>query len=320
MPLSHDMPLAELRAYQGVNPKPADFDAFWERGLAEMRATDPQIELVPAHFQTTYADCFHLYFTGVGGARLHAKFVRPKQQTQPGPALLMFHGYSMNAGEWLDKLAYAAAGFTVAALDCRGQGGQSQDLGGATGWTLHGHIVRGLDDAPEMLSFRQIFLDTAQLAAIVMAMPQVDENRVGATGASQGGGLTLACAALEPRIRRAAPIYPFLCDYQRVWEMDLDEGAYEELKSYFRRFDPRHEREAAIFTQLGYVDVQHLAPRIRAEVRLAVGLRDKICPPSTQFAAYNKISAPKSLDLYPEFAHEHLYGQADRVFQFMMGL
>ncbi len=320
MPLSHDMPLAELRAYQGVNPKPADFDAFWERGLAEMRATDPQIELVPAHFQTTYADCFHLYFTGVGGARLHAKFVRPKQQTQPGPALLMFHGYSMNAGEWLDKLAYAAAGFTVAALDCRGQGGQSQDLGGATGWTLHGHIVRGLDDAPEMLSFRQIFLDTAQLAAIVMAMPQVDETRVGATGASQGGGLTLACAALEPRVRRAAPIYPFLCDYQRVWEMDLDEGAYEELKSYFRRFDPRHEREAAIFTQLGYVDVQHLAPRIRAEVRLAVGLRDKICPPSTQFAAYNKISAPKSLDLYPEFAHEHLYGQADRVFQFMMGL
>lgn len=320
MPLSHDMPLAELRAYQGVNPKPADFDAFWERGLAEMRATDPQIELVPAHFQTTYADCFHLYFTGVGGARLHAKFVRPKQQAQPGPALLMFHGYSMNAGEWLDKLAYAAAGFTVAALDCRGQGGRSQDLGGATGWTLHGHIVRGLDDAPEMLSFRQIFLDTAQLAAIVMAMPQVDENRVGATGASQGGGLTLACAALEPRIRRAAPIYPFLCDYQRVWEMDLDEGAYEELKSYFRRFDPRHEREAAIFTQLGYVDVQHLAPRIRAEVRLAVGLRDKICPPSTQFAAYNKITAPKSLDLYPEFAHEHLYGHADRVFQFMMGL
>lgn len=320
MPLSHDMPLAELRAYQGVNPKPADFDAFWERGLAEMRATDPQIELVPAHFQTTYADCFHLYFTGVGGARLHAKFVRPKQQTQLGPALLMFHGYSMNAGEWLDKLAYAAAGFTVAALDCRGQGGQSQDLGGTTGWTLHGHIVRGLDDAPEMLSFRQIFLDTAQLAAIVMAMPQVDENRVGAMGASQGGGLTLACAALEPRIRRAAPIYPFLCDYQRVWQMDLDEGAYEELKSYFRRFDPRHEREAAIFTQLGYVDVQHLAPRIRAEVRLAVGLRDKICPPSTQFAAYNKITAPKSLDLYPEFAHEHLHGQADRVYEFMMGL
>jgi len=321
MPLSFDMPLAELTTYQGINPKPADFDAFWDRGLAEMRAVNPQIELIPADFQTPFADCFHLFFTGVGGARLHAKFVRPKDRSEgDGTAVLMFHGYSMNSGEWLDKLPYAAAGFTVAALDCRGQGGLSQDPGGTTGWTLHGHIVRGLDDAPEMLSFRQIFLDTAQLAAIVMDMPDVDENRVGALGGSQGGGLTLACAALEPRIKRAAPIYPFLCDYQRVWQMDLDVDAYQELKDYFRRFDPRHEREEAIFTQLGYVDVQHLAPRIRAEVLMAVGLRDTICPPSTQFAAYNKITAPKSLDLYPEFAHERLDGQADRIFQFMMGL
>ncbi|MBK8987821.1 MAG: alpha/beta fold hydrolase [Chloroflexi bacterium] len=320
MPLSFDMPLAELHTYQGINPKPADFDSFWERGLTEMRAIQPHIELLPADFQAPFADCFHLYFTGVGGARLHAKLIRPKEQAHPGPAILMFHGYSMDSGEWTDKLAYATAGFTVAALDCRGQGGRSQDPGGASGWTLHGHIVRGLDDAPEKLSFRQIFLDTAQLAAIVMDMPEVDAGRVGATGASQGGGLTLACAALEPRIRRAAPIYPFLCDYQRVWQLDLDVDAYAELKSYFRHFDPRHEREEAIFTQLGYVDVQHLAPRIRAEVLLAVGLRDTICPPSTQFAAYNKIGAPKSLDLYPEFAHEHLYGHADRVFQFMLGL
>jgi len=320
MPLTFDMPLADCTVYQGRNPKPDDFDAFWERGLAEMRALDPQIESVPAAIQTDFADCSHLYFTGVGGARLHAKLVRPKNRPEPGPALLMFHGYSMDSGEWLDKLAYAAAGFTVAALDCRGQGGRSQDKGGTSGWTLHGQIVRGLDDAPEQFTFRQIFLDTAQLAGIVMAMPQVDANRVGATGASQGGGLTLACAALEPRIKRAAPIYPFLCDYQRVWEMDLDVDAYDELKSYFRHFDPRHEREGEIFTKLGYIDVQHLAPRIRAEVLLAVGLRDTICPPSTQFAAYNKITAPKSLDLYPEFGHEHLYGHADRVFQFMQGL
>src|SRR5206468_10960218 len=83
-------------------------------------------------------------------------------------------------------------------------------------------------------------------------------NRVGATGGSQGGGLTLACAALEPRIKRAAPVYPFLCDYQRVWEMDLAVGAYEELKQYFRLFDPLHEREKEIFTRLGYIDNQHL--------------------------------------------------------------
>ncbi len=88
-------------------------------------------------------------------------------------------------------------------------------------------------------------------------------------GGSQGGGLTLACAALEPRIARAAPVYPFLCDYQRVWEMDLARDAYEELEYFFKRFDPTHERERETFTRLGYVDVQHLADRIGARALMA---------------------------------------------------
>jgi cephalosporin-C deacetylase len=53
--------------------------------------------------------------------------------------------------------------------------------------------------------------------------------------------------------------------------MDLAVNAYEELRTYFRRFDPRHEREQEIFTKLGYIDCQHLAPRIRAEVLMGVG-------------------------------------------------
>lgn len=320
MPLSFDMPLADLKSYQGTNPRPADFDAFWERGLAEMHALPLDFELVPAAFQHPAADCFHLYFNGVGGARIHAKFLKPKTLTTPAPAMLMFHGYSMNAGDWLDKIGYVSAGFIVAALDCRGQGGLSEDTGGVKGWTLNGQFVRGLDDAPEKMTFRQIYLDTAHLARIVMALPEVDEKRVGATGASQGGGLTLACAALEPRIKRAAPIYPFLSDYKRVWEIDLDKNAYDELQTYFRRFDPRHEREDEIFTKLGYIDVQHLSPRIQAEVLLTVGLRDQICPPSTQFAAYNKITSPKTADLYPEYAHEHLPECGDRIFTFMQGM
>lgn len=320
MPLSFDMSWDELQTYSGTNPRPSDFDEFWNNSLAEMQAVDPHIELIPAQFQHPAADCFHLYFTGVGGARIHAKLLKPKAATAPGPAILMFHGYSMNAGDWLDKVSYAAAGFTVAALDCRGQGGLSEDIGGTIGWTLNGHFVRGLAGAPESMTMRHIFLDTAQLASIVMALPEVDEARVGAMGGSQGGGLTLACTALEPRIKRSAPTFPFLSDYQRVWEMDLDENAYDEMKAYFRRFDPRHERETDIFTKLGYIDVQHLCPRIQAEVLMSVGLRDQICPPSTQFAAYNKITSLKSMDVYPDFAHEHLPDNNDRIFQFMMGL
>ena len=320
MPLTFDMPFEELVAYDGRNPRPDGFDEFWEQGLAEMRATDPEVKLVPASFQVPFADCMDLYFTGVGGARIHAKLLRPRTGLAPHPAVLMFHGYSINAGDWLDKLGYAAMGYTVAALDCRGQGGLSEDKGGVLGWTLQGHIVRGLDDVPEKMLYRQIFLDTAQLAKIVMEMPDVDENRVGATGASQGGGLTLACAALEPRIKRAAPLYPFLSDYKRVWEIDLAKDAYVELKYYFQRFDPLHEREAEVFSKLGYIDVQHLSPRIQGEVLMGVGLMDTVCPPSSQFAAYNKITAKKSLAVYPDYGHERIPGHADRVFQFLAGL
>mgnify|MGYP000659285111 CR=1 FL=1 len=67
----------------------------------------------------------------------------------------------------------------------------------------------------------------------------------------------------EPGIRQAAPTFPFLSDYKRVWEMDQAKDAYAELREYFRHFDPRHEREDAVFETLGYVDIQHLARRIQ---------------------------------------------------------
>lgn len=319
MPLI-DKPLPELLKYTGRNPCPRDMDAFWDAGLEEMRAVDSKVELKPFAHKAEFAECFDLYFTGVGGSRVHAKYLRPAGRRGKHPAIVCFHGYSGNSGDWFDKLPWVAQGFTVAALDARGQGGLSQDLGGVTGNTYKGQIIRGLDDPPSKLLFRQIFLDCAQLARIVMNMPEVDAARVGAFGASQGGGLTLACVALEPAIKLAAPVFPFLCDYQRVWEMDLAVSAYEELKTYFRQFDPLHERETEIFTKLGYIDCQHLAKRIRAEVLMTVGLMDTICPPSTQFAAYNRITSKKNLLVYPDYGHEELPGMMDRVFEFMGGL
>ena len=315
-----DMPLAELQKYQGRNPRPDDFDLYWENALQEMKATDPCVKLIPSEFQTPFAECFHLYFTGVRGAQIHAQYIRPRDSRRPHPAILQFHGYSCNSGDWSDKLGFVAAGFSVAAMDCRGQGGLSGDVGGVKGNTLNGHIIRGLDDAPLNMLYRHIFLDTAELASIIMNMPEVDPERMGAMGWSQGGGLTLACAALEPRIKRLAPCYPFLCDYRRVWEMDLAKDAYHELREYFRRFDPTHEREDDIFTRLGYIDAQHLARKIKGETLFGVGMMDTVCPPSSQFAAYNKIEAPKQMVVYPDFAHETLPGMNDRIFQFMLQL
>ncbi len=78
MPLTFDFPFDQLKTYQGINPKPADFDQFWDQSLVEMAAVDPQVELVPVDFRPSFAECFDMYFTGVGGARIHAKLLQPK--------------------------------------------------------------------------------------------------------------------------------------------------------------------------------------------------------------------------------------------------
>ena len=315
-----DMSLEKLRSYQGINPRPADFDEYWDEALAEMNAIDPKADFKPYDFPSRVADFFELTFTSTKGARIYAKFAKPKNLCGKAPAILKFHGLSGDGGEWGSLLRYAGEGFVVASMDCRGQGGKSEDVGGTLGTTHTTQFVRGLDGDPKDLHCRELFLDTAMLARIVMGLDYVDETRVGVTGGSQGGALTVACAALVPSIRLCAPNFPYLSDYKRVFEMDLNKGAYEGLRYYFRHFDPTHAREEEIFTKLGYIDIQFLAPRIRAKVLMGTGLMDTTCPPSTQFAMYNKITSEKQVVIYPDYGHEGLKGHDDIIFRFLSEL
>ena len=116
-----EMPLEKLQKYKGTNPRPQDFDDYWDRGLTEMRNLDPNVVIEPADFQTPFAECCHLYFTGVAGARIHAKLLRPKGADSPHPAVVMFHGYTGDSGDWIGKLGYAAMGYTVAAIRVAGR-------------------------------------------------------------------------------------------------------------------------------------------------------------------------------------------------------
>ena len=313
-----DLPIERLREYQGSTPRPADFEEYWKRALAELDGIDPCPQLVKSKFQTSFAECFDLYFTGTRGARIHTQYMRPTGRPGPHPALLIFHGYLSNCGDWAGRLHFAAAGMAVAALDCRGQAGESQDFSSGSTSTLFGAITRGLDQGPDQLMLRDTFLDTVQLARVVMSLPEVDASRVAVNGVSQGGGLSLACAALVPEIRLACVRYPYLCDYKRVWDMGMDVDAYACIRSYFRFYDPCHEREDEIFHTLGYVDCSNLASLVKTEVYMQTGLQDRACPPSTQFAAYNHLQGPKRMETYPDYGHEFLLGANDRYYQFLL--
>ncbi|WP_405063480.1 acetylxylan esterase [Kribbella sp. NBC_01505] len=312
--LSFDLSYDELLTYQGTNPRPADFDQFWEKALLELDGTDPEAEFADAvDFPLTTATAQHLYFTGTGGYRVHAKVIRPNEPT--GPAVLIFHGYGGEQPNWVDLLAYAARGYTVAALDVREQVGFRTVSQMANHFDLHSHLVHGLDAGPDGLLYKHVFLDTRRLADLIGALPEVDETRIATTGWSQGGGLSLVAAALTPSIKYVASVFPFLCDYQRTWDLNLDKGPYNEIVTWFKKRDPRHLRQDEVFNTLGYIDVQHLAPRIRAEVTLFIGLEDQTCPPSTQFAAYNRITSTKELRAYPDLGHDDLPGAHDDIYQ-----
>lgn len=314
-----DLPLQELERYRGAAVRPPDFDAYWDDSLAEMEALGAACDLLPADFQPPGARCFHLWFSGVGGARIHAKYLRPAARQGDVPAVLLFHGYHRDSGSWSSLLRYPGAGLCALAMDVRGQAGLSQDVGAVEGATVRGHVIRGATDPdPKKLLLRSVFLDAAQLARVAMALPGIDAGRVAAQGASQGGGIALACAALTPKLNRLAMLMPFLLDYPRLWALGDPEGTAWELHYHFRSADPRHIREHAFFERLGYVDGVNLAPRVLARTLLLTGLQDRQCPPSTQFAAYNAIRQAKRAWVYPESAHEVCPDMEDLAMAFLL--
>lgn len=117
-----------------------------------------------------------------------------------------------------------------------------------------------------------------------------------------GGALTLAAAALHPKVCLALSDIPYLCHFRRAIEL-FQGSPYEEISHYFKIHDQLHQTEEIVYKTLSYVDCMNLADRITCPTLISVGLEDTVCPPSTGFAAYNYIKSPKEIRIYPEYGH-----------------
>jgi cephalosporin-C deacetylase-like acetyl esterase len=59
-----------------------------------------------------------------------------------------------------------------------------------------------------------------------------------------------------------------------------------------------------VYRSMGLVDTANLAPRIRCPVLMGTGLFDDDSPPHIGFAAFNRITARKSVRIYPDRGHD----------------
>jgi cephalosporin-C deacetylase len=299
-----DMPLEKLRTYEPPLTRQPDFAAFWERTFAEAA----EIPLDPTFTRTDYPvtgfKVYEVTYSGWEGARIAGRYIKPAGDG-PFPAILSVHGYSGNQLEPFALIAWASQGYAVFAPDVRGQSGESELKGTFGHGARPGFMTMGITD-PDTYYYRGAYVDSVRGLDVLASRGEVDMDRVGVMGGSQGGGLTIAVCGLDPRPKACMPHVPFLCHFDRVVTL-IDTHPYKEIADYLKQ-RPQYEEQA--FRTLSYFDGMNIAPDIQAPSLFTVGLMDMICPPSSVFAAYNRVGVEKDILVNTYGGHETFAGQS----------
>ncbi len=317
-----DLPLEELVNYSPERIEPPDFDDFWRQSLDEAREQRGPTVLHPVESDLRTLEALDVRFSGYGGQPIRAWLLLPAHRSEPLPTIVEFLGYGGGRGSPLDWLVWASASYAHFVMDTRGQGsswlaGDTPDVEPAGSNPQYpGFLTRGILD-PRTYYYRRVFVDATMALDAAREHPSVDPARVVVAGTSQGGGIALAAAALDPSVRAALIDVPFLTHFRRALEV-TDEAPYSELRHYLAIHRLQEEQ---VFRTLGYFDGRHFAARASAPALFAVGLEDQVTPPSTVFAAFNAYAGPKQIKVWPYSGHdasehEHLVEQ----FHFLDGL
>ena len=297
---SIDMPVEELFRYKPQLTQPEDLEEFWSQTLKELRAEPLASQIEPIEFPNSSRTAFFkVRFRGFGNTMITGYLARPKEIQGKIPCILLYHGYSGSKPSMLDLCRYTNMGWAVLAIDVRGQNGESNSTSFGEGGAVKGWMTIGID-SPQNYYYRGAYADCVRAFDLACSLDFVDENRIAATGGSQGGGLSIAAAALEPRIAAYAPDVAFLCHFQRA--IQIAPGyPNKEIEEYLRKWP---EREEQVFQTLSYFDCMNLAPWLKAPGLWSVSGNDSTCPPSTTMAAYNHAQGDKQLKFYRYNYHE----------------
>jgi len=130
------------------------------------------------------------------------------------------------------------------------------------------------------------------------SQPEWDGKTLVIAGVSQGGGLAIAGAALEPRVTYMMAFVPGLCDHSGMlagriggWPRVIPNGADGKP-------DPK------VLETMRYFDSANFSTRIKAPAYFAVGFLDVVCPATCGYAAYNNFAGKKQMVNYPNNGHD----------------
>lgn len=266
---------------------------FWQRTIAELGETgiNSVLEEAPEQSGREYYT-YQVVLDSFRGSRLRAWYSVPKDAPPGGkhPAILAVPGYG---GDKPIPTHLILNGLAVLTLFPRGQGESRKEWELEHGTKLTYHVTD-----KERYYYRGAYMDCLRGLDFLSSREEVDASRIGMWSRSQGGGFTLATAALDSRLRVAVAEEPFMCNYPL--SIDITSSPYSELSGYVAEHP---EERQAILDTLAYFDTLNLAEDIECPILMDIGMKDEVCPYRTIMPAFEKIAATKAIHIYPDLTH-----------------
>jgi len=277
---------------------PADFNSFWETAKADLAKIplDAKMTLMPERC-TENVNVYHVNIQNFRvGARLYGILCIPKKEGKypallhvPGAGVRPYYGDVANAEKGIITLQIGIHGIPVN-MDPQ----VYLDLGAGI---LNGYNNYNLDNRDRFF-FKRVYLGCVRANDFLTQLPQYDGTHLAVTGGSQGGALSIITAALDTRVKWLGAFYPALSDVTGYLK-----GRAGGWPHYFDKNSVAVNNIPEKLATVGYYDVVNFARRLKVPGYYSWGFNDETCPPTSMYAAYNTITAPKELYLALETGH-----------------
>ena len=278
-----------------ASSRPTDFDRFWADTRRELAATPLNAKLTPDPEHTDAAvACFKASYASLHGIIVHARYCRPARGHN-FPAVLITPWYSKGAIP--PPYSLALRGIAELEFQARGFEVDQSSYPLANSW----YILDGIE-TPESYIYREIVSHALRGLDFLAAQPDVNVHRLAVMGASQGGGVSLLVAGLDPRVTAVAADFPFLTDWPE--SLSAPNSPYSSVREFIEAHPVKRD---AVMRTVSYYDTLDVAARIRVPVLVQTGLKDNTCPAPAIVKMYRRLkSLKKKLNRYPTADHSDL--------------